>query len=335
MKKIFTTLFAAAALVSGIQAQTAYNMKLHFADGTSKVYHVQDVDSVTFSEAIDYSSLNFDIKIADITSHGATTTIKCNNANVLWYNDAFEKEYFDYYTLEELAQEQLDYMYEDWVEFEEDYKAEYGDDITFADFFYPGYYVDEYTYDYLDPSTEYVIVAFGVDLETMEVVGIPDTLSFTTLAPEPSDNIISFSFANDTLYINTTNDDQYFWNSFLPEDLEDYGAETYTEAWDIVAAEMDAYGLMDYFISAGSEANAVKSYFTGMPGTHTIVAAGWDGVRTTDYFVYELTLTEDQVGSGEDFEFELAPAKKVKTVVKQTTPAKHTFRSAKHFPLVK
>ncbi len=330
MKKIFTTLLASVAILLSANAQQAHNMFVHFADGTKQVYHVEDVDSITFVEAKDYSNLSFDIQVANVTSNGVTTTVKCNTADVLYYDQVFLKAALDEYTIEELAQAQLEYMYEEWVMYEEEYKAEYGDDITFADFFYPGSYVDTYTYEELKPSTEYIVLAFAVDLDLLEAVGTPSMASFTTPAPEPSKNQISFALENDTLYIYTTNDDPYFWNAFLPEDLEDYGTESYTEAWDLLTEELDAIGYMDYFTSEGNEENSVEDYFYGMPGTHTIVAAGWNGVRTTDFFTFEMTLTEEQVGGGA----ELVVAKKPKAVPQQTTPAKKVY-SVKHFPLVK
>ncbi len=330
MKKIFTTLVALVALVLGLQAQK-HNMYLHFADGTKKVYHVEDVDSVTFVEAKDYSNLKFDIQVSNISTNGVTTQVKANTADVLYYDQVFLKAALEEYTIEELAQAQLEYMYEEWVTFEDEYKAEYGDDITFANFFYPGNYVDTYTYSDLSPSTEYIVLAFGVDLELLEAIGTPDTVSFATSAPEPSDNQITFSLENDTLFIHTTNDDPYFWNAFLPEDLEEYGVETYTEAWDLLVEELDAIGYMEYFTSEGDEENPVESYFYGLPGTHTIVAAGWNSVRTTDFFTFEITLTEDQVGGGA----ELVIAKKPKAVPQQPAPAKKILQPAKHVKLVK
>ncbi len=322
MKKIFTTLLASVAILT-LQAQAPQNMFLHFADGSQKIYHVQDIDSVTFEEAPDYSDLAFDIQISDINSNGARVIVKSNRPDVLWYSDAFEKGYLDVYTPAQLAQAQLEAMYQEWVQYEEEYKMQYGEDMTFADFFYAGNETDDYVYDYLDPATDYIILAFGVDLEMLEAVGTPAFKEFSTPEAEPSTNIISFSFANDTLYINTTNDDPYFWNAFLPEDVADYGVETATEAWEAVVAEMDEVGWLEYFLSEGSEANAVKSYFYGLPGTHTIVAAGWNGQRTTDYFIYELTLTEEQVTN----ESSHAPAKQLKAIKKQLV------RQTKHTPL--
>ncbi len=331
MKKTLTTLFASIAVLMGLQAQEQkHDMYIHFADGSRKVYHVEKIDSVTFKEAVDYSNLKFDIKISNITSNGATTTVSCNRPDVLFYNEAFKKSYFEQYTIEELAQGQLEYMYEDWEQYQDEYKWEFGEDITFADFFCPGYYVDTYTYSSLKPETEYVVIAFGVDLNTMEVVGTPDTLGFTTIAPEPSSNVISFSVANDSLYITTTNDDPYFWTAFLPEDIAEYGEDaTAIDAWNGLVADLESIGYMDYFTLQGSETIALKSQFYGLPGTHTLVAAGWNGVRTTDYFVYELVLTEEQVGSGKA---ELTSAQKIKA--KQLSADKaQPFHSAKKFPL--
>ncbi len=329
MKKIFTTALASVAILMGVQAQK-YNMFLHFADGSKKAYHVENIDSVTFEEARDYSKVDFEIKVSDITSNGATTTVSCNTPDVLYYNEAFEKSYFDVYTPEELAQGQLEYMLEDWEQYQDEYKWEYGEDITFADFFYLGNYVDTYTYENLSPSTDYIVIAFAVDLNMMEVVGTPDTLGFTTIAPEPSDNVISFAATNDSLFVNTTNNDTYFWSPFTEEDLADYGVETYTEAWDALVAEAEEYDLMDYFTSEGSEAYSLESYFYGAPGTYTLVAAGWNGLRTTDYFTYQLTVTEEQVGGAE--EGALAPAKKV-TLVKKQAITSHKFHPSKKITL--
>ncbi len=302
MKKIFTLLFSFCALSLNMRAQEQeqlYNLHVHLADGTSKVFHVEKIDSVTFHEAPNYSNLTFDIQISDIFSNGLTTTVSCNRPDVLFYNDVFEKAYLDKYTPEQIAQDQLEYMWADWEEREEQYKEAYGADMTFADFFCPGGYVDEYTYDYLKPEQDYIVLAFGVDLNLMEVVGTPVYKEFSTTSAVPSDNIISFSVRNDSLIISTTNNDPYFWNPFTAEDIIEYGATTATEAWELMVEEVDREGVLDWFISEGSQKFTIKSCFYQMPGTYTLVAAGWNGARTTDFFTFKLTVTPEQAGAGQ------------------------------------
>ncbi len=300
MRKVLTVLFALCAVAFSMHAQEQeleklYNLRIHLADGTYKVFHVERIDSVTFYEAPNYSDLAFDIKISDIFSNGVTTKVSCNRPDVLYYSDVFEKAYLNDHTPEQLAQEQLEYMWEDWEERGEEYMDKFGM-TSFADFFYPGSYVDTYTYDYLKPERDYIVMAFGVDLDLMEIVGTPVYQEFSTTAPEPSDNIISFEVRNDSLFINTTNNDPYFWNPFTAAEIADWGAKTAEEAWELSVADFgDA---IYYYLYQGSVKGKIKSFFFQSPGTYTLVAAGWNGGRTTDFFSLEITVTPEQSGLG-------------------------------------
>ncbi len=330
MKKIFTTLFASVSLLMGLQAQEQaqkHDMYIHFADGSYKIYHVEKIDSVTFKEAVDYSNLTFDIQLSNIYSNGVTTKVSCNRPDVLYYSDVFEKEYLNDYTPEQLAQEQLEYMWADWEERGEEYKEVLGME-SFADFFYPGNHVDIYTYDYLKPEREYFVMAFGVDLNTMEAVGTPVCKEFTTLAPEQSENIISFEVRNDSLFINTTNNDPYFWNPFTDAEIAEWGAETAEDAWE--AAVADFGDAIYYWLYQGSVKGKLRSFFYGEPGTYTLVAAGWNGGRTTDFFTYEITVTPEQAGGGYGIS-----AKKIQREKKPTQQNTHRFSKKLPLPTIK
>lgn len=303
MKKIFTTLFATAALVLGVQAQTVKNLKIHFADGTTKSHKVTVVDSITFEDAVDYSDLTFDIQVSNVTATSATTSVTASRADALYYDNVVLASYLEPTSLgsaEAVAQALLESILSEW----EAYK-EYYPDLTFADaYLYAGSKVDTYTYTTLDPETEYVSIAFGVDPITLEIVGTVAAKTFTTEAAAPveeSDLTISFTETDGILHITPSNDTEtYYWGEFDKEDVEEFGAEAlvkdYIEFmvglgyWDeeSLTSGADEVDIMDWF-----------GYYE-KPGTWIVCAAGCDalGRLTTEVFTYEVTLTEEDFAGG-------------------------------------
>ncbi len=298
MKKIFTTLFAAAALVLGVQAQEAQNLKIHFANGTTSAYSVASIDSITFEEST-VSNVTFDIQVSDITATTATVTVAATPDDAPFYFDVIEADLVAYYGATYIAEVLLEQMVELW---EGQYKEMYeGYGYTFADLFLSAG-TDSYTYEgntALDPSTEYAVVAFAVDPTTLTVAGTPGTATFTTLEKQVSSEplTITFAEADGVLTITPSNDNDYLWVEFTPEEIEGFGsAEAAWQDYVDFALSMD---YLSYFITSGEDEVICANWFD--PGTWTIIAAGVDvatGERTSDIYTCTVTVSEEDVAGG-------------------------------------
>ncbi len=324
MKKIFTTLFAVTALVLGIQAQTVKNLKIHFADGTTKSHKVTAVDSITFEDAVDYSDLTFDIQVSNVTSTSATTSVTASRADAFYYDNVVLAAYIPQFgSAEAVAQALLESILSEW----EEYKDYYPDN-TFADMYlYPGSEVDTYTYSTLDPETEYVSIAFGVDPVTLEVVGTVAAKTFTTEAAAPveeSDLTISFTEADGFLHITPSNDTEtYFWGDFDKADVDEMGAEALVLDYITFLADLGYWD--ETSLTSGAKEVDIMDWFGyyNEPGTWVVCAVGCDalGRLTTEVFTYEITLTEEDLAGG---------AARVKAKVRQAIRYQQRQGTLKH-----
>lgn len=259
----------------------------------------------------------FTIAVTDIATTGATVSVTPANKNVLYYFDVLQAVVWDDgYTDAQIADLLLEEMHEDYEANKDDYLEYYG--ITNLAEAYLSQGDDAFTFTTLSASTSYYAIAFAIDTTTMKVISELVKEPFTTTEVVPSDNQISFSqdAADKTLInITTTNDDPYIWTYVSTAELAtDYNGDAQA-VWAEYVELLNAYGLLDWVLSYGSEEFYTTDYFTDIAevGDYTLIAAGYNGGQTTEIFTYTLTVTEDMIGTeeeeGEEGEIIAAPRK--------------------------
>lgn len=116
-----------------------------------------------------------DISVANVTASKATVTCTPDPADLTYYFDYMPKEIFD--MLCPTDQEKLDYLVSSMNELLAQYE------LTWADVISTG--VDTYTFDGLDPLTDYYILAYGIDATGTVTTGLFKE-EFTTLDINPA-----------------------------------------------------------------------------------------------------------------------------------------------------
>lgn len=184
---------------------------------------------------------NFTIDVTDVTATSATITVTPADPTLTYYFDLLTPDVFDTYSEEEIV---ADYK----AEFDDliDSYAAYGYTFTYADVLSEG--IDSYTYSgNLDPNTEYVAFAVGIDPATFTATTAFDTVHFTTAQVVPSQNQLTLTANGNGINITTTNSDPYFfWIETLDEYLawqEDYSEEALLNEIDEWIYTLQYYGI--------------------------------------------------------------------------------------------
>lgn len=144
--------------------------------------------------------------------------------------------------------------------------------------------VESYTYTGLNPNSDYVVFAVGVDGEGNVVTDIA-TVNFSTVSPVPSTVTFEFRVEGADLYVTPSSDDEpYAWTYFAQSEIDQFGGtpEDYMKA------------ILEEFVEAGN-GSAVTSFGPAEEknaqyleaGTNYIAAVGWDGACTTEVYIHE------------------------------------------------
>lgn len=260
MKKIFTLVCAAIVALGLNAAPRQFNGQIG-ANGKPVFKHfLQHVDAHHHARKAANALLeneNFSFQISDITAMSADVAITPVDKTAAYMYGYVDAASYAAASEAELANEmksQLDYMIMIYSIF--------GEEITYADLASVG--DDAVSLTDLEPNTEYVVFVYLLDLESGLALSAFDTAHFTTQSMEMSDNIISMSYANDSLYISTTNDDPYFFIFESKADYEYYQPD-YSEA--SIKAEIkdwissaDEYGMLGYLVFYGDTAINVNDF---------------------------------------------------------------------------
>ncbi len=259
----------------------------------------------------------FAILISDITASCATVSVTPQPASTVYYYDVASMAELNELGTEGLAQAYFTAILDDWTEYKEDYIAE--GYTSFADA-YLSKGEESYPYEYmLEPETEFVAFAFAVDTLT-NTIGAVEVLGFYTTEVRPSDNSIVITSDSTSLTFLPTNDDPYYWTAYLTDTVTAYGAEA---LWQEEIELFQMLGLLSWGISFGTETWTLSDYFEEV-GNYTIIAAGWDGGRTTDFFTYQLDINENQIGT--DSESALAMRKMRRPASARATVKHHQLK---------
>lgn len=169
MKKIFSIVMVAALV--------AFSITSCKKNGQNEPENPQQQDSTQVpvdttaqdTTQVEPAALTFEITIGEVTSTEATITVTPSDNEVYYYWSLVDASYLAQYSADELAA----MLMEDEVEYYES---------TFESLIEDGYIVkgeDTYTYEGLDPETEYAVLAFPVD-EALAVTGETASKNFTT-----------------------------------------------------------------------------------------------------------------------------------------------------------
>ncbi len=282
MKKIFTTLFAAAALVFGVQAQE--NLKIHFADGTTATHKVAAIDSITFDdvEEPEKEPLFSSIEVTNIKSSSAVISVNVTDTTVTYTHLITAASVLEKGTPEQIAAANLSNAI-----------SNYGEDKGNT----------TYTWNGLPAETSILYLAIAFD--GSEIIEVGYKVFTTAKAPVASQNVITVSAEKDgNVSFTTTNDDPYYWNVYPSYFLSVYTLEQLFDA--DVASSIEYYGEADFveFLSSGDESYSFSSFasvYMPEPDDYVIFAAGIDATtfeRTTAVSSVTVTVTAEDLAGG-------------------------------------
>lgn len=204
MKKIFFTLSIIACFTLTLFSQDV--LKIWKTDGTSVIFNVSDLDSLTIEDA-SITASQFQVTISEIGTGGAKINVVPSNDQQLYYYDTFSQELYDFWSAKPNGFK--DYMPEyvaDMATSHGSTKEEIVEQIANTG-------ASEYTYTTLSANTKYYLVVLPIDKEG-NVVGELEFKIFNTLGVV--DNMsFDVQFSNidwDGLdyTITPSNDDRYF-----------------------------------------------------------------------------------------------------------------------------
>ena len=268
MKKIFTLCVAVATLLSA-QAVTIERAQFKQFGFIPKAQ--ANVEAV----AANLNGTNFNIVANGVAAASADVTFTPNVDSMYWYFNAVPVENYDSVTPASMTaylKSMLDYYYSDYIPY-----------IGYGYFLPQGAVRDTLTG--LEPNTEYVVFAWGIEPSTFTASTPFDTIHIHTLEGQMSDNQISLAYNNGTIAVTTTNNDPYF---FIIEDLETY--QQYESDFSQASLKDEARSwissvgqYLSYFMSAGNQNIDVHNFYTSliaktMPdGDYVALACGYNG----------------------------------------------------------
>lgn len=308
MKKIFSLLCAAVVALSA-SALTPVR-----STATTQDIFRHTVQARVLSNKADFKSkvvaTTATIAVTNITATTADVAINPSD-NATYYWDIMDAESYDeiqngayaengFADIAAYFSAYLPYMVQQYIA--QGYTA------TIADLLSSG--PDGYSYDGLDPNTEYVVFAMLADATTGACQAPFATYRFSTPDVEPSTNVITMTYnANrGTLSITTTNNDPYF---FIFETMDEYNewqtdltpASIYDEV-DTWIYSTDQYGLTSYFVYSGNQTINVSEFWNTFmsdepmeSGAYIAFAAPYAGLLNGDIaycqFNYAATALEN------------------------------------------
>lgn len=181
-------------------------------------------------DPVDPTGGTFTITVSDITASGATVTVTPSIENAYFYWTVVFPETIEGLSDEEIVKDVFVAEIEEYIEF----YATFSLDASFIDFLL--HKEDSYTFNSLQPSTEYVVIAAYMDEEGNLRESVVKQ-SFTTLEAVTAD--LSFEFTIDGAGITVTpSNNEDLWDYYIATEglFEAYGAD------GIAAAIYEQYG---------------------------------------------------------------------------------------------
>lgn len=280
MKKIFTLCVAVATLLS---AQAVTIDRAQFKQFRFPHTAQANVEAV----AANLNGTNFNIVANGVAAASADVTFTPNVDSMYWYYNAIPVEYYDSVTPAYFTS----YLKYSIDNSESGIYIQYG--LLSYDMFLPQGALRD-TLKGLEPNTEYVVMAWGIEPSTFTASTPFDTIHIHTLQGQMSDNQISLAYNNGTIAVTTTNNDPYF---FIIEDLETY--QQYESDFSQASLKDEARSwissvgeYLSYFMSAGNQNIDVHKFYTSlmaqtMPdGDYIALVCGHNGEYITTPVAY-------------------------------------------------
>lgn len=250
-------------------------------------------------DATEGGNAEFKISVTGIDATSATVAVSPSNDSIYYYFDVVdEASLLEYESKEAFCQAYIEYL-------ADYYSSYYGYDyasLVAGGLFSQG--VDKYEFDdVLDPSTKYYAVAFQLDEAEAKVIGSVAYKEFTTDELAKSTNVISIELKNDSIFVSTTNDDDYFLSYIDKDTLATYyegdAAACFADDVDYYYSNYGSY--FSYFLYSGDIAFSVKDNFVkGESGTYVFMAAAMHNAYiNSEVFTQEIVITEDMCGEEE------------------------------------
>ncbi len=175
--------------------------------------------------------VTLDITVPSIYAQSAIIEVTPSNDTVYYYANALATDTLNAYfaTDAELIADDSAY-FEDMIEF---YQTYYQEELTLVDFLYQG--KQKLTANsYLLPNTEYTAYAYQIDPKTGKALTGLTKKTFTTKESYTATNTISFTYTDDGVSIQTTDESPYFFYT--------YDKET----WDAIAGDGTQATIAEY-----------------------------------------------------------------------------------------
>lgn len=189
MKKIFTLFLGMIIALSAVAAPAKKQVRVENAPAKAFLLKNLDLNNLKAHRAPKaIKDVTFEIVIDNITATTAAYSVTPSDDDAMFVFTYAEKAFVDTVSDAQLAanvKANLDYQIA--------YYAQYGYDLTYADFLYSGAQADEF--DGMLPNTDYVAIAFVMD-ENGDLVGQATRVVFHTEDLVLSGDTITYSFTN-------------------------------------------------------------------------------------------------------------------------------------------
>ncbi len=267
-------------------------------------------------------AVTFDVTAPSVYAQSAIIEVTPSNDTVYYFLDALDTDTLNAYFATDAELIASDSVYlQDLIEY---YQTNYQEEVTLVDLLYQG--KQKLTANStLSPNTEYTVYVYQIDPKTGSALTGVTKKTFTTKESYTSTNAISFTFTDDAVSIQTTDESPYF---FYVYDKVTWG---YIAGDDSQTEQTTLAEYIDMITEIWSNQGYFLPYFNGnvtIPyadlnekygiyvesGENVFVAAPFDGAvnGTIVYDSHEFTLSESAT---------VAPAK----VAGKGTSAKSIF----------
>lgn len=285
MRKIFTT--AALAVIAGmttvVNAQNK-NMVIHYSDGTTKQYKVEDIDSLTFEQKKE--SQQIALTIDELHEVWAQYTSKAEDPSMTYNVMYLEKSEFDKYASDED-------VIEDDIKYFQELADGYGMELSDIIGMYAidgSYSADGSWTDWLcdlKPNSEYVIWYYGLDLDgtvtTPMYKNTFKTPAVEKIANKIAINVISEEDIMTVMYTPDTDDMRYTCGYMVKE-----GENTDEEILNMMQESVSA-PFYDYLANGESVTSAIEANTEN--GTTSIIMERGD--ESTQYYALAAFVNEN------------------------------------------
>lgn len=224
---------------------------------------------------------NFKIEVSDITTTTALVSVTPKDLTNWYYFDIeYSSTVEEYGGVANYADTLLTYLYEDYVEYGEEYAEDYG--ITSLSAYVRAISsvgADSYEFEGLWGETKFTVIAFMIDSLSLSISGKPEAFEFTTATVTPSSNTFKISVDGGFITVTPSNFDPYFFDYVEKDVLTTYEYTIEEYALEDVQY-MASIGYLDYFISTGADSYDYSEYMEDGV-TYVAFAVGVDGGLTT------------------------------------------------------